>query len=170
MHFASRLNEKARIMDQTSIKPPPVCKTVRVNTAPARAFALFTGRMGDWWPKTHQLGDAPFKEIIVEPRVGGRWFERDAAGVEMQWGKVLVWEAPERVVLAWQLDADWRYDPALITEVEVRFTPEAGGATRVDLEHRGLERFGARAEDTSKALDSSNGWSGILASFKELTT
>ena len=155
-------------MDQTSLKPPPVRKSVRVNTAPAQAFALFTSRMGDWWPKTHSIGGAPFKEIIVEPQAGGRWFERDAAGVEMQWGKVLVWEAPARVVLAWQLGADWRYDPALVTEVEVRFLPEGGGATRVELEHRDLERFGAQAEQTRQAFDSAGGWSGVLASFTSL--
>ena len=100
----------------------------------------------------------------MEPRVGGRWFERGEDGSECEWGRVLAWEPPARLVLAWQVDAQWRFDPDFITEVEVRFIPE-GDATRVELEHRNIERFGAQAEATRSALDSPDGWSGLLERF-----
>ena len=82
----------------------------------------------------------------------------------MRMGKVLVWEPPARVVFAWQVDAEWRYDPTFITEVEVRFIGEGSG-TRVELEHRYLDRYGARATEIRAALDSPDGWLGGLTAF-----
>jgi uncharacterized protein YndB with AHSA1/START domain len=81
---------------------------------------------------------------------------------------VLAWEPPGRVLLAWQINANWKYDPDLITEVEVTFTPVGGGATRVDLEHRNLERFGDKIESVRAAIDSEGGWSGILRTYAEV--
>ena len=83
----------------------PVVKSVNVKAAPKRAFELFTGEMGRWWPARMQIGKSPFAAIVVEPRPGGRWFERDAEGAECEWGKVLAWEPPARVLLGWQLKA-----------------------------------------------------------------
>jgi uncharacterized protein YndB with AHSA1/START domain len=84
---------------------------------------------------------------------------------ECDWGRVITWEPPTRLVLAWQLTADWVFDPGFETEVEVRFSEIAPGKTRVDLEHRNLERFGDRVEQMAKALDSNGGWQGLLAQY-----
>jgi hypothetical protein len=140
----------------------PVVKTVDVKCAPARAFELFTGRMGGWWPATHHTGATPFEEIIVEPKAGGRWFERDAAGAETSWGRVLDWSPPDRVLLAWQLNAEFKYDPEFETELEITFEPLASGA-RVRLEHRDLERFGADADRIAEMLR--GGWPTIVDDF-----
>jgi uncharacterized protein YndB with AHSA1/START domain len=99
----------------------------------------------------------------MEPRVGGRWFERAADGTETNWGKVLAWDPPGRVLLAWQINASWTYDPDLLTEVEMSFADQGDGTTLVTLEHRKLERFG----DSAKALADQlgNGWPGLLQAF-----
>jgi uncharacterized protein YndB with AHSA1/START domain len=86
-------------------------------------------------------------------------------GSECEIGKVLVWEPPARLVLAWQLTHDWKFDPNLITEVEVQFIAEGANATRVDLEHGNLERFGAQADAVRAIYDSPSGWPGLLEAF-----
>jgi uncharacterized protein YndB with AHSA1/START domain len=151
-----------------TITPAPIHKSVEVATTPERAFVFFTGRMGRWWPKAHTLLGAPQEDVIIEPRPGGRWYERGRDGSEYEWGRVLAWEPPDRVVLAWQLDADWRYDPDLLTEVEVRFIALAGQMTRVELEHRRLENFGPRAAETRARLDGREAWRGTLDRFAEI--
>jgi uncharacterized protein YndB with AHSA1/START domain len=113
--------------------------------------------MTRWWSGSHSIGSSPLKEAVVEPRLGGRWFERGQDGSECEWGRVLAWEPPGRIVLAWQIDAQWRFDSAPVTEVEVRFIPEGNG-TRVELEHRNVERLGDQADAARAALDSPGGW------------
>jgi len=140
----------------------PVIKTVDVKCAPARAFQLFTERMEAWWPATHHVGGTPFSDIVIEPLTGGRWFERGEDGVEAPWGKVLAWAPPGRLLLAWQLRADFSYDPGFETEVEITFEPHAAG-TRVRLEHRNLERFGADAQRMAESLG--GGWPTIVEKF-----
>jgi len=139
----------------------PIVRTVRVKAAPARAFELFVSHIGKWWPRG--IGKAPHAAVIIEPGVGGRWFERDAEGIETHWGKVLSWDPPSRLVLAWQINSAWRFDPGLITEVELTFLPAEEGGTLVTLEHRHLERFGADAPGHSEKLR--NGWPTRLAEF-----
>ena len=153
----------------TTIAPAPVRKTITVKALPPRAFAVFTAGMSRWWPATHSINASPMKEAIVEPRTGGRWYERGADGSECEWGKVLVWEPPHRLVLAWQIDGQWKFDESLVTEVEVRFLAE-GDATRIELEHRCLERHGAPAEQIRAALDSPGGWGGLLERFAAAIT
>jgi uncharacterized protein YndB with AHSA1/START domain len=148
------------------IAPAPVRKSVTVKAPPARAFEIFTADMTRWWRPEHHIGKAALKEVVVKPRVGGRWFERDVEGGECEWGKVLVWEPPGRAVFAWQLSAEWRYDANFVTELEVRFIPEGTG-TRVELEHRYLERYGERAGEVRAALDSDDGWNASLRAFAE---
>ena len=143
----------------------PIVRTVQVKAPPARAFELFATRMEDWWPKGRTVGKNPHVAIVVEPRADGRWFERDAEGQEAQWGKVLAWEPPSRLLLAWQLTSSFAYDPALVTEVELTFAPAAGGGTMVTLEHRDLERFGADAARHAERLG--GGWPGFLANFAQ---
>jgi uncharacterized protein YndB with AHSA1/START domain len=131
-----------------------------------RAFAVFTEGFGRWWPATHHIGKSELIDAVIEPCSGGRWYEKNADGSECEWGHVIAWEPPRRLLLAWQLDADWRYDPELITEVEVRFEAD-GERTRVTFEHRHLERMGERAEEVRRAVDSPEGWHGILERYAE---
>ena len=151
-----------------TIHPAPVRKSITVKADAARAFEVFTGRIGSWWPRSHCIASSPQKDVVLEPRAGGRWYEIGEDGSQCNWGKVLAWEPPVRVVLAWQIGADWKYDPDLTTEVEVTFTPVEGGATRVDLEHRNLERFGDKAETVRASIDSEGGWGGILKVYAEV--
>jgi len=138
-------------------------KTILVNASPALAFQIFTEGHGSWWPvQTHHIGKVPAQTAILEPRVGGRWYELGEDGSECEWGKVLIWEPPHRLVLAWQIAADWKFDPNLVAEVEVRFVQE-GSKTRVELEHRKLEVFGSAAAKVRAELD--GGWLGILERF-----
>ena len=143
----------------------PVRKTIRVNAAAARAFDVFTAGFARWWPRSHHIGAAPMKEAFIEPRVGGRWYERGEDGSECEWGKVLVWEPPARVVLGWQIRSDFKYDPTAMSEVEIRFVAESTGVTVVELEHRNIERLGAAAEEFRKRVDSPNGWGLILQTY-----
>jgi uncharacterized protein YndB with AHSA1/START domain len=103
----------------------------------------------------------------MEPFAGGRLYERSADGVECDWGFVSVWEPPHRVVIAWHLNPDWRFDPdpARATEAEVRFEPEGPNRTRVELEHRGFERLGDRADEVRDSVGSDGGWPELLRAF-----
>lgn len=138
---------------------------MRVNAAPARAFEVFTAGLARWWPRSHTISAVAQKEAVIEPRVGGRWFERGEDGSECDWGSVLVWEPPDRVVLGWQLNPDFKFDPHVVTEVEVRFIAEGTNATRVELEHRHLERFGDQGEALREKVGSPNGWGKLLEAF-----
>ena len=141
----------------------PVVKSVTVKASPERAFELFTGRWRDGGRSDRRVGESPHVAIVVEPRAGGRWFESDAEGVETNWGKVLAWEPPTRLLLGWQLDSRFAYDPNFLTEVELTFAPAAGGGAIVTLEHRNLERFGDDAEIVATQIDV--GWPKFLAEF-----
>jgi uncharacterized protein YndB with AHSA1/START domain len=145
----------------------PVRKTISVNVGAERAFHVFTEEFDTWWPRTHHIGKVPMKRAILEGRVGGRCYTEQTDGTACDWGTVLVWDPPHRVVLAWQIDGKWQYEPDLAkaSEVEVRFTTEPGGSTRVDLEHRHLSRHGADASAIRTAIDSPNGWSTLLQLF-----
>ena len=103
---------------------------------------------------------------MIEPQAGGRWYEQGEDGSKCDWGRVLVWEPPLRLVLAWQINAQWQFDPGVTTEVEVRFIAE-GATTRVELEHRHLERLGDRAEALRAAFDSPDGWAGVLQAYAQ---
>ena len=105
------------------------------------------------------------RAVVIEPRPGGRWYERGVDGVECLWGQVLLWEPERRVVLVWQLNAQWTFDPSIRTEVDVRFTAIDDRTTRVDLEHRGLEAYGADATAMRDTFDSPNGWNGMLEHY-----
>lgn len=141
----------------------PVRKSVRVKAAPTRAFEIFTAGMKRWWLPQYSINASPIADVVVEPRAGGRWFERGEDGSECQWGTVLAWEPPSRLVLNWQISAQWQYDPALTTEVEVHFIPEGEG-TRVELEHR-LDGYGPAAEQMRAIFDGPAAWTGLLESF-----
>jgi uncharacterized protein YndB with AHSA1/START domain len=149
-----------------TIHPAAIAKTFTVRATPEKAFAIFTDGFDRWWPKTHSIGDSPLKTAVLEPGVGGRWYGLHEDGSEGLWGDVLVWEPPTRLVLAWRITHQWGYDPTLLTEVEVRFTALPGGETRVDFEHRDLERFGDSAAAAQTRVSMDGGWGMILESFK----
>lgn len=151
------------------LDPNSVRKTMTVRAPVATAWRVFTGGIGRWWPLgTHKIGKAPAVDAVIEPQVGGRWYERSDDGSTCDWGRVLVWEPPMRLVLSWQVSADWQHDPSLNTEVEVRFTPEGADATRLDLEHRLLAGYGARRDEMHGIFDSDRGWTLLLQSFVAL--
>lgn len=148
------------------ITAAPIRKTLHVRAPQQRAFEVFTSRMGDWWPAEHSILKAPRKAVVVEPQVDGRWYEVAEDGSEDQWGKVLEWEAPDRILLAWQLTMDFTYDPDFLTEVEVSFHPE-GDCTRVEFEHRHLDRYGAEAlAKLAPMMD--EGWGQILVRYVDV--
>jgi uncharacterized protein YndB with AHSA1/START domain len=148
----------------TTITVAPVRRSIRVKANPAKAFDVFTGGITRWWIKSHSINKSPQKEVVIEPRVGGRWYERGEDGSECPWGRVLAWEPPSRLVLAWQIDGRWQFNPDLVTEVEVRFVAD-GAETRVELEHRHLDRLGDAAEPSRAAFESPQGWGGLLERF-----
>lgn len=160
--------EKTLMNGATDIDDPnSVRKVVRVQAPADVAFRVFTEKMGRWWPlATHKIGKAKAVDAIIEPREGGRWFERGEDGSTCDWGRVLVWDPPSRLVLSWDITAEWTYSAAIGTEVEVRFFPEGTG-TRVELCHRKLDRFGDRAGEMRGIFESPGGWTGLLQAFVE---
>jgi uncharacterized protein YndB with AHSA1/START domain len=150
----------------TQIRPAPVRKSIFVNAPQDRAFNVFTNGIGRWWPKTHKIGQADVDRPIIEARAGGRWYELDVDGSECEIGKVSVWDPPARLVLIWQLTPEFKYDPDLVTEVEVLFTPEGAG-TRVELEHRDLERMGEKADAMRETVSGPGGWAALLELFAD---
>jgi len=152
-------------MDAESDSVVEVFRSVSVPLAQPQAFELFTTRMTEFWPKEHSIGDSELAEVVIEPRRGGRWFERGVDGSECQWGRVAAWEPPRKVVLLWQIGADWRFDPEFETEVEVTFSPDEQDRCRLDLRHRNLQRYGDNTEQMRAIFDDPAGWTGTLAGF-----
>ncbi|AWI58678.1 SRPBCC family protein [Sinorhizobium fredii] len=148
-----------------SIMPEPVRKSITVEATVERAFEVFTSEFGTWWPATHSIGSSPLRNAVIEPRTGGRWYEIGEDDSECEWGEVLAWEKPTRLVLAWRIGVDWRYDPNLLTKVEVRFIQVGESSTRVELEHRLLENMGDKATAARETFSSPGGWPGLLAAY-----
>jgi uncharacterized protein YndB with AHSA1/START domain len=147
-------------MSSTQADELTVSKSVVVSLSPEQAFELFTERKTDWWPyESHAASGEKPEEVVYEPRVGGRVYDRLRGGRENQWATVLAWEPPHRVIIEWNVNPA---NPA--TELEVRFTPEGDG-TRVDLEHRGWERYGERTGEYFG--DYNSGWDFVLGRFVE---
>jgi uncharacterized protein YndB with AHSA1/START domain len=146
-----------------------VRKSVTVAAPLAVAFEVFTAQIEAWWPMaSHHIGQADCAAVVIEPRAGGRWFERGVDGTECDWGRVLLWDAPNRVTLMWQLSARFQFDPSIETEVDVCFTALDARTTRVDLEHRGLDAYGADAAAMRETFSSPNGWNGMLEHFAKV--
>jgi uncharacterized protein YndB with AHSA1/START domain len=138
----------------------PLRITFGVSGPPERTFELWTARTSSWWPASHTVSAEPGVEIIIEPRVGGRIYERTAGGIEHDWGQVTRWEPPTRIAYLWHL----RQDRADATEVEITFAADARDGTAVSIEHRGWERLGARGPE--RRQQNQRGWSGLLPSFQ----
>jgi len=140
-------------------------RDVVVDVGQARAFELFTRDMTAWWPPKHHIGSAPIDQIMIEPRTGGRWYTTHQDGTETDTGRVVAWEPPGRLVVTWQIGADWKFHRDFRTTVEVRFTAVGADRTRVTLEHRELEAFGADAAAMRAQFDEPGAWTGTLAAY-----
>ncbi len=146
--------------------PNSVRKVVSVQAPQAVAWRVFTEKIGAWWPLAYyKIGKVNAVDAVIEPRVGGRWYERGDDGSMCQWGSVLVWEPPSRLVLSWDIGADWQYDPTLKTEIEVRFNPDGSLRTRLELEHRHLDRYGAHRDQMRRIFDTEGDWGKLLERF-----
>ena len=157
------------------IEEAVVRKSVRVQATVERAVSVFVEQMETWWPATHHIGGTPFEAIFVEPRVGGRWYERNAKGEQCDWGTVLAWDPPRRVRFSWHVgpghdSPDWKFDGDMsrASEVEIRFSPAESGATLVELEHSKLERHGEGYEQLRAIFDGPGAWISILESFAKV--
>jgi uncharacterized protein YndB with AHSA1/START domain len=148
-------------------------KAITVDVGQQRAFDVFTMELGSWWPSVYHIGRSDYETAVIEPFAGGRWFERGVDGSECDWGRVLAFEPPRRLLLSWQITPEWTFDPDLVTEIHVTFTALAQDRTRVELEHRHLERFGERAGEMYAIFSAGGvpgapqGWAGMLAAFAE---
>jgi uncharacterized protein YndB with AHSA1/START domain len=144
---------------------PSVRYTLTVEAPREHAFEVFTRGLDTWWFRDHHIGKEPLKEVVMEPREGGRVFERGIHGAECDWGRVLAWEPPSRLVVAWQIGGDWQFDsdPAHASEYEVRFIEEAPTRTRVEFEHRHFERHGEAGQNIRDSVE--KGWPKLLAAY-----
>lgn len=147
---------------QQKIKVAPVCKTVQVRAPQAHAFEVFTAGFGRWWPNTHHVAAVEMKDAVIEPRMGGRWYEVGEDGSQTEWGKVLAWEPPAHLRLSWHLNGKFQYDDNVESEIDIRFIAENANVTRVELEHRIMA---PDAEELRAGVDSAGGWSALLELF-----
>src|SRR5436305_8496391 len=147
-----------------------VRESIVVNAPIERAFSVFTEEIGSWWAPDHHIIDAPLAEMVFEPRVGGHVYDRGVDGSECRWARVLAYEPPERLVISWDINLAWKLenDPERTSEVEVRFTSETPSQTRVELEHRYLERHGEGWEQMRDAVGSPQGWRVGLEAFAQV--
>jgi uncharacterized protein YndB with AHSA1/START domain len=146
-----------------------VQQTIVVDAPLARAFSVFTEGIGTWFPREYNLLDTEIVERVFEPHVGGQVYDRGTDGRECRWARVLAYEPPNRVVISWDISPQWQIetDPEKTSEVEVRFTAEGPERTRLELEHRHIDRHGEGWEQTREAVGGDGGWPGCLRSFAE---
>lgn len=121
----------------------PLTASLTLNVSVEQAFRVFTRDIGSWWPLDCHVGEADVAEVILQPRVGGRWYERGVDGIECDWGRVLAWEPPHRVLLTWQINSAWEFDPSpsRASEIEAVFTANEPEQTTVTVEHRHFDRL-----------------------------
>jgi uncharacterized protein YndB with AHSA1/START domain len=138
----------------------------------ARAFSVFIERFGDFKPPEHNLLSSPIAETVFEPHVGGHIIDRGVDGSECRWARVLAYEPPDRVVFSWDISPQWSIedDPERSSEVEVRFIAEAVGRTRLELEHRHIDRHGPGWEGVSQGVSEGEGWPLYLTRYASLFT
>ncbi len=142
----------------------PLRLSFEVGCPAPHAFDVWTNKIARWWPADHTVSGEDGLDVVLEGRPGGRIFERTAAGTEIDWGQVTVWEPPTRLVYLWHL----RRDRADATEVEITFVEQGASKTRVDIEHRGWERLGAQGQDWRDA--NMGGWSTLLPHYVSATS
>jgi uncharacterized protein YndB with AHSA1/START domain len=153
----------------TTASIPPITGTVTVGVPAEQAFEVFTGSFTSWWPHVFHIGQADVAEVVLEPHVGGRWYERGVDGSECDWGRVLVWEPPHRLVFTWQINGSFQFDPdpERASEIEVRFTADGPGQTTVDVEHRYFDRL-AGGQAVRDTIHGGGGWALLLDGFAKI--
>jgi uncharacterized protein YndB with AHSA1/START domain len=153
----------------TATSIPSLRASVTINAPLERAFQTFTESFGSWWPAPYHIGQADMADAIIEPREGGRWYEKGVDGSECDWGRVLAWEPPGRLVITWQINGQWQFDahPERASEIEVRFTADGPEQTIVEVEHRHLDRLvgGQAIHDT---IGQGGGWIALLEMYAKL--
>jgi hypothetical protein len=138
----------------------PLHLTYRIECRPEHAFAVWTDRIGAWWPKGHTTSGDPDAVVTLEPRLGGRIFERTTDGTEIDWGRITTWQPPRRLGYQWHIGRD-RSDA---TDVEVSFVDAGDGTTRLEIVHSGWERLGVEGQVWREA--NTGGWTAMVPSFR----
>jgi uncharacterized protein YndB with AHSA1/START domain len=144
-----------------------VHKSITVDAPIDRAFHVFTQEMASWWPPEHHILDATLGEMVFEPHAGGDIYDVGTDGSKCRWARVLEYDPPNLVVFSWDIDLQWQIetDPDRTSEVAITFTPDGENRTRVDLEHRNLDRHGDGWEKMRDAVGSPDGWGVGLGRF-----
>jgi uncharacterized protein YndB with AHSA1/START domain len=157
-------------MIQSETTTTTVRREVVVNAPIGEAFKVFTERFGDFKPRDHNLLKAPIAETVFEPHVGGNIYDRAVDGTECRWARILVFEPPDRVVFSWDISPRWQIETNhdLTSEVDVRFFAETPERTRVELEHRHLDRHGVAWESVRQGIGSERGWTLYLQRYAAL--
>ena len=156
----------------TSAADTSIRTSVVVEVPIDRAFNVFVTDFDKVKPREHKMLEAEIAESVFEPRIGGRVFDRGVDGSECQWARVLAYEPPDRIVFSWDITPTWRIETDLekTSEVEVRFIAEGEDRTRVELEHRHLDRHGDGWESERDAVEGDGGWPLYLRRFADLVT
>ena len=147
-----------------------VHRTITVDAPIERAFAVFTTQFGDFKPPEHNMLGVPIAETVFEPFVGGHIYDRGTDGSECRWARVLTFEPPDRVVVSWDISPNWQIetDPEHTSEVEIRFVAESPDRTRLELEHRNIERHGPGWEGVRDGVADDAGWTLYLDRYAEV--
>jgi uncharacterized protein YndB with AHSA1/START domain len=153
----------------TAATIPPIEGKTTVNVPVEQAFTVFTESFTAWWPHQYHIGQSDVAEVILESHEGGRWYERGVDGTECDWGRVLAWEPPTRVLFTWQINGNWQFDPdpTHASEIEVRFHADGPAQTTVEVEHRYFERL-VDGEGVHGAIRSGGGWPALLDSYARM--
>jgi len=154
----------------TRSRPVAIRHSVVVNAPLDRAFRVFTEQFGDFKPREHNLLGVPIAETVFEPRVGGHIYDRGEDGTVCKWARIVAFEPPNRVLFTWDIGPTWQVqsDPMRCSEVEVRFLAESADRTRVELEHRHIERHGDGWESVAAGVDGDAGWPLYLGRYAGL--
>jgi uncharacterized protein YndB with AHSA1/START domain len=154
-------------MSSSAPQVPPISGSVTVGVPVDHAFKVFTDSIDSWWPAQYHIGEADMDKAIIEPREGGRWYEMGVDGSECDWGRVLAWKPPHRLVLTWQINGRWQFDPdpRHASEIEVRFAADGPEQTTVELEHRHLERLVDGQAIHDAIVVGGGGWNSLLELF-----
>ena len=147
-------------------EPVTVTQEITVKATPERAFEVFTAGFDSWWPRSHHIGAVEMATAVIDPEQG-RWYEVGTDGSTCEWGAILTYDPPRKLVLEWRIGGTWAVesDPGRYSEIHVTFTPEGDG-TRVELAHRHLERHSA-AEALAESVGSDGGWPGLLRLYSD---
>ena len=161
------MNTESVAQRKGSMSENVVKRSIVVNAPIEHAFKIFTERLDLWWPKEHHIGKADLETAIMEPKAGGRFYEKGVDGSECEWGKVLAFTPPSHLTLSWQLDPTWSYDPnpEHASQVDVSFVDLGNGKTQVELTHSKFERHGNGWEKIRDGVGGEDGWNGILKRF-----